>query len=142
MRTSPTRISSVGRSLLVAVMITAAACVAPRAQPARSADQGPPSQAAAAAGLQCRHEFTVTTTQDRATVCKLGDCSLREAVMAANACPGRNLIDVPAGRYKLTLGHDLEITEEVTIIGAGRDTTVVEDVCTVAESTVSASFEG
>ena len=48
--------------------------------------------------------------------------------MAANACPGRNLIDVPAGRYKLTLGHDLEITEEVTIIGAGRDTTVVEDV--------------
>jgi CSLREA domain-containing protein len=109
-------------------MITAAACVAPRAQPARSADQGPPSQAAAAAGLQCRHEFTVTTTQDRATVCKLGDCSLREAVMAANACPGRNLIDVPAGRYKLTLGHDLEITEEVTIIGAGRDTTVVEDV--------------
>ena len=119
---------SVGRSFLVAVMITAAACVAPRAQPARSADQGPPSQAAAAAGPQCRHEFTVTTTQDRATVCKLGDCSLREAVMAANACPGRNLIDVPAGRFKLTLGPDLEITEEVTIIGAGRDTTVVEDV--------------
>jgi CSLREA domain-containing protein len=109
-------------------MITAAACVAPPGQPAHSADQGPPSQAAAAAGLQCRHEFTVTTTQDRATVCKLGDCSLREAVMAANACPGRNLINVPAGRYKLTLGHDLEITEEVTIIGAGRDTTVVEDV--------------
>jgi hypothetical protein len=48
--------------------------------------------------------------------------------MAANACPGRNLIDVPAGRYKLTLGSDLEITEEVTIIGAGRDTTAVEDV--------------
>ena len=48
--------------------------------------------------------------------------------MAANACPGRNLIDVPAGRFPLTLNNDLEITEEVTIIGAGRDATVVEDV--------------
>jgi CSLREA domain-containing protein len=128
MHTSSVRISSVGRSFLVAVTITAAACVAPPAQPARSADQGLASQAAAAAGLQCRHEFTVTTTQDRATVCKLGNCSLREAVMAANACPGRNLINVPAGRYPLTLGNNLGITEEVTIIGAGRETTVVEDV--------------
>ena len=48
--------------------------------------------------------------------------------MAANACPGRNLIDVPAGRYPLTLGSDHQITEEVTIIGAGRDSTVVDDV--------------
>jgi len=103
--------SSVGRSFLVTVTIAAAACVAPPA-----------------AGLQCQHEFTVTTTQDRAAVCNPGDCSLREAVMAANACPGRNLINVPAGQYKLTLGHGLEIAEEVTIIGAGRDTTVVEDV--------------
>ncbi len=121
MRTSSVRI-------LVAAMITTAACVALPAQPARAADQGPPAQAAAAAGLQCRHDFTVTTTQDRATVCKVGNCSLREAVMAANACPGRNLIDVPAGRYKLTLGSNLAISEEVTIIGDGRDTTAVEDV--------------
>ena len=67
-------------------------------------------------------------TQDRATVCKIGNCSLREAVLAANACPGRNLIDVPAGQYLLTLGSELKITEEVTIIGAGRDSTVVDDV--------------
>ena len=106
----------------------AVACVMPPAKPPSTTDQGQPAQVAAGAPPQCRHEFTVTTTQDRATVCKLGDCSLREAVLAANACPGRNLIDVPAGRYKLTLGHDLEITEEVTIIGAGRDTTVVDDV--------------
>ena len=123
--------------------------LAPPAKPPPLADQGPPSQAAAAAGPQCRHEFTVTTTQDRATVCKLGNCSLREAVMAANACPGRNLIDVPAGRFQLTLGPDLEITEEVTIIGAGRDRRwsktsqagAPSRFSTVAESTISASFE-
>lgn len=128
MRTSSARISSVGASFIAAFMISAVACVAPPAEPPHPADQGPPSQAAAAAALQCRHEFIVTTTQDRATVCAVGNCSLREAVMAANACPGRNLIDVPAGRYQLTLGHALDITEEVTIIGAGRDVTVVEDV--------------
>ncbi len=139
MRTSSARISRVGPSLIAAAMVSATACVAPPAQPPRPADQGPPSPAAARAGLQCRHAFTVTTTQDRAAVCALGNCALREAVMAANACPGRNLIDVPAGRYRLTLGgaestssaaaaNDLDITEEVTIIGAGRDVTVVEDV--------------
>jgi hypothetical protein len=67
-------------------------------------------------------------TQDRASVCKIGDCSLREAVRAANACPGRNLIDVPAGQHRLTLGGALAITEEVTIIGAGRDSTMVDDI--------------
>jgi CSLREA domain-containing protein len=108
-------------------MISAVACVASRAETPSPADQGQPSQATAAAALQCRHDLNVTTTQDRANVCAVGNCSLREAVMAANACPGRNLIDVPAGRYQLTLGN-LGITEEVTIIGAGRDATVVEDV--------------
>jgi hypothetical protein len=75
-----------------------------------------------------RHEFVVTMTPDRAAVSVVGDCSLREAVMAANACSGRNLIDVPAGRYQLTLGSALGITEEMTIIGTSRDSTVVEDV--------------
>jgi CSLREA domain-containing protein len=117
---------SVGSSI-AAFMISAVACVAALAQTPPPADHGPPSQVAAAAAPQCRHEFVVTTTQDRASVCAVGSCSLREAVMAANACPGRNLIDVPAGRYPLTLG-DLKITEEVTIIGAGRDDTVVEDL--------------
>jgi CSLREA domain-containing protein len=106
----------------------AVACVMPPAKPPSTTDQGQPAQVAAGAPPQCRHEFTVTTTQDRSTVCKIGNCSLREAVMAVNACPGRNLIDVPAGRYPLTLGSDLEITEVVTIVGAGRDSTVVDDV--------------
>jgi hypothetical protein len=126
MRTSSARISRLG-AWFVGILIATAACVAPPAQTPRPADQGPPSPPAAAAALQCRHELIVTTTQDRAAVCALGNCSLREAVMAANACPGRNLIDVPAGRFPLTLGV-LDITEEVTIIGAGRDDTVVEDV--------------
>ena len=107
-------------------MISAVACVAPPAKAPAPANQL--SQAAAAAAVQCRPDFVVTMTQDRANVCAVGDCALREAVMAANACPGRNLIDVPAGRYPLTLGSVLKITEEVTIYGAGRDVTFVDDV--------------
>jgi CSLREA domain-containing protein len=128
MRTSSARSSGVGFVLVVASLVFAGACVAPPAKPPSDADQGPPPQVAAGPLPPCSHQFTVTTTQDRATVCKLGNCSLREAVMAANACPGRNLVDVPAGQYPLTLGSVIEITDEVTIIGAGRDSTVVDDV--------------
>ncbi len=88
----------------------------------------------------CRDTFVVTMTPDRNDVCRVDDCSLREAVMAANACPGRNVIEIPAGRYPLTLRgpeadgvisgaediyYDLDVFEEVTIIGAGPDRTVI-----------------
>lgn len=84
----------------------------------------------------------VTTTDDELNAD--GDCSLREAVLAANsnapvdACPaGRPLTDidvnadeilVPAGTYLLTIGGrgedatatgDLDITEAVRITGSG-----------------------
>jgi CSLREA domain-containing protein len=89
---------------------------------------------------ECRDTFVVTTTEDRNDVCREGDCSLREAVMAANACPGRNTIEIPRGKFLLTLRgpeadggisgaddayYDLDIFEEVTIIGAGVDETVI-----------------
>ena len=71
-------------------------------------------------------------------------CTLREAIHAANDdtffdyCPqgiGKDLIVVPAGRYRLTLGPagdnvgqhgDLDITDDVVIRGAGIGRTVID----------------
>src|SRR5262245_49409250 len=57
-----------------------------------------------------------------------GDCTLRAAVMEANALAGDDVINLPAGIYTLTLTGanedagltgDLDITGTVTIEGAG-----------------------
>jgi CSLREA domain-containing protein len=73
-----------------------------------------------------------------------GDCSLREAIRAANsdtavdAClagSGADTIILPAGIYTLTIGGiveyeaatgDLNITDDLTLIGAGASTTIVD----------------
>lgn len=47
--------------------------------------------------------FTVTTEADDNGACEIDDCALREAVLAANALPGRDTIVVPGGTYRLTL---------------------------------------
>ncbi len=56
------------------------------------------------------------------------DCSLREAIINANACAGHQTIHIPADGYTLTLvgagedsaaTGDLDITDDVTIIGEG-----------------------
>jgi CSLREA domain-containing protein len=87
----------------------------------------------------CPSTFVVTTTIDRATVCHVGDCSLREAVMAANGCAGFNTIEVPVGDFELTLSgseieppgpgadrsDDLDILEPVRIVGAANGGTVL-----------------
>jgi CSLREA domain-containing protein len=89
--------------------------------------------------------LTVTTTTDELNTD--GDCSLREAVRAANlddpvdACPtgaGTDLIDVPAGNYLFAttgtsganedaaLTGDLDLTSSMTIAGAGAGATVID----------------
>jgi CSLREA domain-containing protein len=94
--------------------------------------------------------FTVNTTVDTADanpgdgVCadSLGRCSLRAAVMEANAGTGPNTINVPAGTYTLTQGPfdnefnfdgaeeatgDLDIqNNDVTIVGAGTASTIID----------------
>src|SRR6266542_2271047 len=66
--------------------------------------------------------FLVTTTVDG------GAGSLRQAILDANASPGADTIEVPAGGYTLTLTGagedagatgDLDITGDLTIHGAG-----------------------
>jgi len=78
---------------------------------------------------QTETEFVVTKTNDTFDgACLPRDCSLREAVAAANAAPGLNTIRLPAGDYRLSLAGssedaaasgDLDLTETTTIIGAG-----------------------
>lgn len=77
--------------------------------------------------------FNVTRTDDPVpNGCALADCSLREAVIAANADPG-STVNVPAGTYTLTQGPDsgpatgdLDVTAATTIQGAGIGATIVQ----------------
>ena len=74
--------------------------------------------------------FAVTRGDDPSPgPCNAGDCSLREAVMAANAAPG-STITLPAGTYTLTIPGwttwpptraigDLDIFVATTLTGAG-----------------------
>jgi CSLREA domain-containing protein len=79
--------------------------------------------------------FVVTKTADTNDGTCDADCSLREAVIAANANPGADDITLPAGTYTLTIAGanedaaatgDLDITDSVTINGAGAVTTIID----------------
>ena len=82
--------------------------------------------------------YNVTKTADTADGACNGDCSLREAIMAANTTVGA-VINVPRGVYTLTLtgaaeadtnpneaAWDLDIRKSVTINGAGAGATIVD----------------
>src|SRR3989344_5642152 len=79
--------------------------------------------------------FTVTKTADTNDgVCDV-DCSLREAIGAANALAGADVITVPAGTYVLSIvgtgedanaTGDFDITGDLTINGAGDSTTIID----------------
>jgi CSLREA domain-containing protein len=77
--------------------------------------------------------FTVTKTADTNDGACNADCSLREAIVAANA-PGADSIILPAGTYTLTIAGagedgaltgDLDITSDLTLTGAGADVTTI-----------------
>ncbi len=88
--------------------------------------------------------FTVNTSTDAVDVapgngiCETAPgnrvCTLRAAIQEANALPGSDTITLPSGLYVLTLSSgdnaanrgDLDITGDLTLIGAGADTTVVD----------------
>lgn len=113
------------RSLLRLTALAIVACAALASLPALAAAQ-----------------ITVNTTADGAPVLGEcagvpGDCSLRQAIDAADKVPGPETIVLPAGNYTLTIKGseenedatgDLDVTEEseISIAGAGARTTVVD----------------
>jgi len=79
--------------------------------------------------------LTVTKTADTADGTCGADCSLREAITAANNLAGADTIILPAGTYTTTIATtnenanangDLDINTSLTIIGAGEASTFVE----------------
>ena len=87
--------------------------------------------------------FTVDTTADvvdalpgdGACATSTGACSLRAAVQESRALAGGDTIILPSGLYVLTIAGagnnsatsgDLDISEELTILGAGARTTIID----------------
>jgi CSLREA domain-containing protein len=83
--------------------------------------------------------FDVTKATDTTDGMCSGDCSLREAVIAANDTPGHDTITLHAQTYVLSLANpardadeddpglgDLDVTDDVTIEGVGADQSVVD----------------
>jgi len=88
--------------------------------------------------------FTVNRTDDPvppATISNAcngvaNDCSLREAILRANAVAGTDTIMVPAGTFTLTLARSngvydgkqgtLEVLDSVNIVGAGQNSTIIQ----------------
>lgn len=79
--------------------------------------------------------ITVTRFDDPALDgCAVDDCSLREAIIAANAAAGPDKIELPAGTFTLSLRGryddaamygDLDITDVLTISGASREGSII-----------------
>ncbi|TFH31588.1 MAG: CSLREA domain-containing protein, partial [Anaerolineales bacterium] len=73
--------------------------------------------------------YVVTKTDDTNDgICTTDDCSLREAVLTANACSGEHTIELPAGVYGLSIAGrdedeaatgDLDFATDITLIGEG-----------------------
>jgi len=96
-----------------------------------------------APSLASAADLVVNDTRDRTDssigngICRTGanTCTLRAAVQEANALPGADVIHVPAGVYELEIPSinddlpgtgDLDVTDTVTIVGAGATATILD----------------
>lgn len=89
-------------------------------------------------GMEVRaipRDYTVTKTEDTADGSCDADCSLREAIMAANSNAGKETIIVPPGTYVLSipgikeqggLTGDLDITDDFILLGDDAATTIID----------------
>jgi hypothetical protein len=93
--------------------------------------------------LSLAQTFVPTTIEDSIDVLvgdgvcadAVGECSLRAAVMEANALPGRQRIHLPPGVYLLdrvgatenaSMRGDLDILDDLDITGAGMDASILD----------------
>lgn len=116
--------------------------------------------AISASPIGAAQTFSVTTTTDTvdadlddpACLDAAGECSLRAAVMQANKTPGADTITLSAETYTLTLPSpdpagpnasvgDLDITDDLTITGAGRDLTIISGGTGWSDRLLEVSFE-
>jgi uncharacterized repeat protein (TIGR01451 family)/fimbrial isopeptide formation D2 family protein len=88
--------------------------------------------------------FTVNRTDDPTPISPIAnacagvanDCSLREAILKANATAGTDTVSVPAGTYTLSLARvandctgnhgALSVNDSLNIVGAGQATTIIQ----------------
>jgi hypothetical protein len=63
--------------------------------------------------------FTVTRSYDSNLLCRVDNCSLREAVNAANAAPGDDIIEFSTGGNIFLSGFEIQITSNISINGPG-----------------------
>ncbi|MEM7049927.1 MAG: right-handed parallel beta-helix repeat-containing protein [Acidobacteriota bacterium] len=87
------------------------------------------------AGVAHGTVWTPTDTADGISGRCGADCTLRDAVRAANRRPGADVVVLGEGTYFLTLGGrgedqaatgDLDLSDDLTIIGAGADRTRID----------------
>jgi hypothetical protein len=81
-----------------------------------------------------------------------GICTLRAAIMEANAMPGMDTVIIPAGAYILSrvatsfedaaLNGDLDITGDLTITGAGSASTIIDGNRTATQARVFQVLSG
>jgi CSLREA domain-containing protein len=79
--------------------------------------------------------YIPTKTTDSAGTCTPQDCSLREAILAANQNPGEDVILLHAGTYTLSIAGadedlgatgDLDIEGNLILLGDGAGTTIID----------------
>lgn len=80
--------------------------------------------------------YVVTKYTDSAGDCEAEDCSLREAINAANDVSGQDTVRLPPGTYRLSLAGedsenegangDLDILDDLELIGANPAVTVID----------------
>ena len=76
--------------------------------------------------------LVVTKTEDTNDGVCDADCSLREAVSAANT--GDSIL-IPAGIYTLTLGSELSVGKDLTLIDSGATDTIIQAAASSADAT-------
>lgn len=107
---------------------------------------------------------TITVTETTDELNNDGDCSLREAISAANTnstvdgcvhdgSPGLDIIVLPAGTFSLGASNGLDILGEggdLTIAGAGTGTVIIDgngtkrvfDICPAGACAITVTFDG
>ena len=94
-----------------------------------------PAMASRASASTAAETFLVTTTADTNDGRCDAQCSVREAILAANAHSGADTVRIPAGIYTLSIPGvnesagatgDLDITGPVDLVGAGQGHTILD----------------